>query len=272
MTGGGGRPGSGSLPPPGFPPAAGEVHVWILDVSAPWMEGLADEPVVSSAERARADRMTRAGLSRDLLARRTALRHVLGRYLGRPAGEVEIVAAPGGKPVLLPSRASDGPAGGIAGAGGAPDDRVRAPDGGSGAPTLPFSVAHSGDLYGVAVASVGSVGLDLEERRDVPRAAAIARRWFGDGEAEALTGLEGPERERAFLRLWTGKEALAKRHGAGLRLMMRGDVAELDTVAAEAEGRLRCFSPRPECHAAVAGDAAISIVRTVEPEDGAWIG
>lgn len=236
-------------PRAGVLPEAATIHVWVVDLTAPWCDALADAGVVSDVERARAERMTRSELGRRLLARRSVMRFVLGRYLGREPGSVEVVAAPGGKPVLVPVSSSDA---GVE-------------------PTLAFSVGHSADLYGVALGCCASVGFDIERRRSVPRAAAIAGRWFGDREARGLEGLDGDELQGEFMRLWTAKEALAKRHGAGLRLMMRGDVDELDTAAAEQEGRLRWLSPRPGYDLAVASSEAIEKVLLVMPEDDAWI-
>lgn len=234
------------LPPAGRLPGAGTVHLWTFDVTTPWVDDLADDAVVSELERARAQRMGTEDLSRRLLARRTLMRHVLGRYLGRPSQGVEVVTAPGGKPVLLPGA-------------------------GTAEPTLAFSVGHSGDVYGIAVCTARRVGFDLEVARRVPRAEAIASRWFGSEEAATLEGMEGEALERAFMRLWTGKEALAKRHGAGLRLMMRGDVAELDTVTAEDEGRLRWITPRPDAVMAVASSRPVDRILLVTPGDDGWI-
>lgn len=224
-------------------PEGGVVDVWILDLTAPWCDALADREVASEIERRRADRMATDVLRRRLLARRSAMRFVLGRYLERDAHGVEIVTAPGGKPVLLPADGS----------------------------TFAFSVGHSGDLYGVAVGTSKSIGFDIERRRAVPRADGIASRWFDEREVRALDGLEGDDLEREFMRIWTAKEALAKRHGAGLRLMMRGDMEELDTESAAAEGRLRWLSPRDDYHVAVASSEPIRTVRLVAPEDDEWI-
>ncbi|NNF11642.1 MAG: 4'-phosphopantetheinyl transferase superfamily protein [Gemmatimonadetes bacterium] len=218
------------------------VDVWILDLTAPWCDALADRNITSGADRARADRMATDTLRRRLLVRRSAMRCVLAHYLGRGAEAVEIVTAPGGKPVLVP----------VDGA------------------TFPFSVGHSGDLYGVAVGTSKSIGFDIERRRRVPRAEGIASRWFDAAEGRALDGLEGEDLEREFMRIWTAKEALAKRHGAGLRLMMRGDTEVLDTEAAASGGRLRWLSPRDEYHVAVASTDPIRTVRLVIPETDEW--
>ncbi len=221
----------------------GELHVWFFDVRAEWYAALADRPIVSEVERARAERMEAEPHSRGLLARRTALRLVLARYLGCDPEMIDVVTAPGGKPVLRP---------------------------GGSAPTLAFSIAHSGDCFGIAVARAPSVGLDVERRRSVPRADRIARKWFTVAEARSLEGLEGERLDRAFMRLWTGKEALAKRHGAGLRLMMRGDVAELDVERAAADQRLVWVGAPEGYEAAVAGGTPLGRVTIVAPEDERW--
>lgn len=245
-------------------PEKGRLHVWILDVTAPWYDALADSGLASERERARAEALTRADLARSLLARRAALRCVLGRYLKCGPGSVEVVTAPGGKPVLLPG----GPSGASSG------DRVvagRIADAASSGRTIAFSVGHSGDLYGIVLGTATSVGFDVERRRAIPRADAIARRWFGASEAAALEGLADEALEEEFMRLWTGKEALAKRHGAGLRLMMRGDTRELDTEAEASDGRLRWLRPRPGYHAAVASSDVVRGVTVVVPDDDSWI-
>lgn len=246
-------------------PDPGALHVWIIDVTAPWYDALADSGLASEPERTRAAALTREDLARSLLARRAAVRCVLGRYLGCAADSVELVTAPGGKPVLVPRTPSGASSGGAV-AGG----RVTA-DASSGR-TLAFSVGHSGDLCGIAIAAVRSVGFDVERRRAIPRADAIAQRWFAPSEAAALEGLDGEALEEGFMRLWTGKEALAKRHGAGLRLMMRGDTSELDTEAEASAGRLRWLGPRPGYHAAVASTQVVEGVTVVEPTDDSWTG
>lgn len=200
--------------------SAGRPHVWVIDVRDAGFEALADRSLCSESEEARASRLQDPGGRRLSLARRAALRITLGRYLGIAPDEVRLVIAPGGKPTLVP-RAGEG------------DHRP-----------LAFSVGHSGDLYCIGIAADASVGIDVERLRPIARAHAIAARWFGADEAATLEGLEGVELDRAFMDLWTSKEALAKRHGAGLRLM-RGQAAEpevraaLDVWTERSAGRLR---------------------------------
>jgi 4'-phosphopantetheinyl transferase len=237
----------------------GRFRVWLLDVGAPWFDALADRGLASPAEQARAEALTDPEAARKLLARRSALRFVLARHLACEPADVKMVTAPGGKPVLVPGQRV---AAGTLLETAAPVRPHR---------TLAFSVAHSGDLYGIALGISSSVGLDLERVREVPRARAIADRWFGREEARRLDGLENAELLTEFMRIWTGKEALAKRHGAGLRLM-RGGLDELDVEASLASGRLKPFSPGEGYVGAVAATEVIHEIEVIRPLDDSWAG
>jgi 4'-phosphopantetheinyl transferase len=84
-------------------------------------------------------------------------------------------------------------------------------------PGLELSVTHSGDLVGLAMASV-PVGVDVEHadsRRD--DIEGLARLALSEGEQEALTALPADQRQEAFLVYWTRKEAVTKATGDGLR-------------------------------------------------------
>jgi 4'-phosphopantetheinyl transferase len=218
-------------------------RVWVVDTTRPWFDGLADSGLASDEERARAVAITHSASARKLLARRSALRVLLARYLSCGPEAVRVVTAPGGKPVLIP---------------GEPYDR-----------SIAFSAGHSGDLYCVALGESASIGLDVEQLRAVPRARAIATRWFGEDEAATLDGVPDHGVETEFMRLWTGKEALAKRHGAGLRLM-RGDDGELDVQAELSKGRLFPFAPREGYVAAIASTDIVDGIDVIEAGEDLW--
>ena len=59
------------------------------------------------------------------------------------------------------------------------------------------------------------VGVDVEHLKP-RRTDDIARRFFAPGEQERLFAFAGHEREAAFFRLWTCKEAFLKVTGEGL--------------------------------------------------------
>ena len=230
---------------------AGRPHIWLMDVTRSDFEALADRKLCSTADVARAEALRDAAARRRALARRAALRIILGRYLACEPGAIRLVIAPGGKPVVLPTRGCT----------------ARKP--------LAFSIGHSGDLYCVAVGADTSVGVDVERLRPVSRAGAIASRWFGPVEAASLDGLDGAELDRAFMRLWTCKEALAKRHGAGLRLMQgqsgEAEVRDALDVTRESEaGRLVAFEPAAGYLGAVAGLVPVIETRLLVPEEATW--
>ncbi|MFE7929551.1 4'-phosphopantetheinyl transferase family protein [Streptomyces sp. NPDC057456] len=103
-------------------------------------------------------------------------------------------------------------------------------DGSSGTrPAYDFSVTHSGALVGVAVCRGGEVGLDVEESHgdmDVDSAARVA---LSTSELAALYARPAAERQPAFLRTWTRKEAVLKALGVGLAVPLR----ELEVSAPE---------------------------------------
>ncbi len=91
-----------------------------------------------------------------------------------------------------------------------------APRLGGGAAGLHASLSHTGGLVAVAVSRIGPVGVDVEPVRPMP-ALALSRRWFAPEDTEWLLGRPAETVSRDFLSLWTGKEAVAKQYGTGLR-------------------------------------------------------
>jgi 4'-phosphopantetheinyl transferase len=85
-----------------------------------------------------------------------------------------------------------------------------------------FSVTHSGAVIGVAVSSDGAVGLDVEDADASVDVDGAARTALSGTELAALHALPPAERRRAFLRVWTRKEAVLKALGVGLRMPLRG--------------------------------------------------
>lgn len=127
---------------------------------------------------------------------RAPLLRLLGTYLGRDPAAVHLVPGEHGRPALAEASALD------------------------------FNWSHSGHLALVAVARGITPGVDIERLRPRPRAWALAQRYFTPAEAAALSRLAPQEREVAFLRLWTAKEAVLKALGHGLSFgLHRLDIA-----------------------------------------------
>lgn len=125
----------------------------------------------------------------DPTARRRAaqrfLRRLLAAYRNGDADELALETGAHGKPAL-----ADG--------------------------SLAFNLSHSGDCAALAIARGVEVGVDLESPSRPRPHAALAQRYFCRREAEAIAATIGSERETAFLRLWTAKEAVLKALGRGL--------------------------------------------------------
>lgn len=85
-----------------------------------------------------------------------------------------------------------------------------------GTERLCFSLSRSGDLCALAL-SAGPVGIDVESLDRHVDIDAITSVSFSSRETCRLAGLEGRERQTAFLRMWTAKEAVTKTTGWGLR-------------------------------------------------------
>lgn len=114
------------------------------------------------------------------------LREVLARYLGTAPERLRFGREARGRPYLLEPDA--------------PDFNLSDTDGGSV----------------IAVAQHARVGVDLErEDRQLPH-RRLAQRYFAAPEIDALRALPDDEARRAFLRLWTAKEASCKATGTGI--------------------------------------------------------
>lgn len=119
---------------------------------------------------------------------RQPLLGVLGAYLGLPADAVALASSEFGRPALSGSQQG----------------------------AFEFNWSHSHDQALIAVARGVLPGIDLERLRAHPKAVPIARRYFSPDETDALQALPAEQRDRAFLELWTAKEAVLKALGRGL--------------------------------------------------------
>ncbi len=163
-------------------PAAGNVDLWLVDLA-----DLPLEPVPPGTDRAGALRARR-------IRQQFMLRLLLGSYLGCPGREIELIRPERGKP-RLGGRHSKSP--------------------------MQFNLSHSGCWLALVVSRDCPVGVDIEYERSMPRAGALARRFFPVAEARSLVGLDEPFRSRTFLQHWTAREALVKARGCGLAGMLK---------------------------------------------------
>jgi 4'-phosphopantetheinyl transferase len=224
------KPGAGAHLPPDH------VHVWraTLQQTEPELSRLIQ--VLSSSERARADRFYfEADRKRHIIGRGLS-RVLLGQSLGIPASALEFEHNEHGKPALRRDIH----------------------------PPLSFNISHSGDLVLVATAAGRSLGIDVERMQPTMATAEIAARFFSVQERATLAALPADERCAAFFACWTRKEAYLKARGDGLSLPLdQFDVAFapgetprlLQTRHDPAEASrwtLYAFDPGHGCQAALA--------------------
>ena len=143
---------------------------------------------LTSDERDRSARLRFERDRRRFVVARGVLRALLGRYLGIRPGHVRFAHNAFGKPELSAACGSE----------------------------LKFNLSHSADLALIAIAPRADVGIDLEQIRERPDYAEIARHFFPAAEAAHVNALPRHLHAEAFLSSWTKKEAYVKACGRSL--------------------------------------------------------
>jgi 4'-phosphopantetheinyl transferase len=155
------------------------------------MPSAADIAWLAPGERAVAARFVFERDRRRYLAAHVALRKTLATYLGERPENLRFESGGFGKPLLVHAQ------------------------------PCAFNLSRSGDVAIIAVAPEGQIGVDVELVRAMPSALTLAMHNFCASERESLQALAGLERDTAFLRCWTRKEACLKAVGSGLSIAPR---------------------------------------------------
>ena len=163
-----------------------QIHIWRFPIKASHNVVAAFEAVLAPEERERAVRFRFDHLYASFVLAHGALRHLLGNYLKCNPSELSFELGVNGKPAL------------------APPSSIR------------FSMTHSGDLGVIALTLRREIGVDIEQIRPLPGVEHIAGRFFCPEEVSEVMSAPGTERNRAFFRCWTRKEAYIKATGDGL--------------------------------------------------------
>lgn len=161
-----------------------ELHVWLLPLHDAFGDAEAD--LLDAQERARATALRSDILRARYVCAHAGLRRVLGVYAGEAPSALRILPGAQGKPAL-------------------PDH-----------PELAFNLSHAGAVGLVAIGLNMRIGVDVEEIRDFPELADVARAHLSVREHDVRSTLAGPHRLTAFFAAWTAKEAVSKAIGAGL--------------------------------------------------------
>jgi 4'-phosphopantetheinyl transferase len=156
---------------------------------------------LSASERTTLAGLRSRGRASDWRLGRWAAKTALMAWDGWAAGDIEVLASPGGAPEVL-----------LAG--------LAAP--------VSISLSHRGGRALAVVADPDTgVGCDLELTE--PRSAAFVRTWLAPSERAEVEAASGAERRALVNLLWTAKEAATKLRSEGLRLDPRDAVIELDS-------------------------------------------
>lgn len=168
--------------------APDEVHIWQcpLGIAATELNSL--HALLSKDEQERVQRFHRTPSRNQFVVSRGQLRRMLSQYLAIAPQHIQFSYGAMGKPSLAPTMPKK----------------------------LHFNLSHSGQMALFAVASDRRVGVDLEYAHRTLEVMALSRRYFSVQEHRLIVDCHPSQRNRLFLQLWTGKEALAKATGMGL--------------------------------------------------------
>ena len=214
-----------------------EVHVWRASLE----EWSADEierglNILSSEEKARADRFLQAKHRERFITSHATLRVILTKYLPELWTPLRFHYNEYGKPHLANNSALQ----------------------------FNLSDSHSTALY--AVARDQEVGIDVEYMGRDTRIDGIAERFFSPEESTAFQKLPVEERLAGFYRLWTLKEAYVKAIGQGLsfplnKFTTNTKVTQMDGLISVVYSDCEQAKSWALCHVPVWGDykAALAV-------------
>jgi 4'-phosphopantetheinyl transferase len=180
-------------------PAGNEVHVWRVEHNAQQANAPKLREVLAAEEREHADRFHFEADRHSYTVTRGILRTLLGKYLQLAPEALILTAGPFGKPGLSESQNEK---------------------------RIAFNVSHSGHysllVFGIDV----QLGVDVEHVRTRNNIVELAEAIFSPGQYATFMSVSNSDRDRAFFRAWTRKEAFVKGIGEGLSIPL--DNVEID--------------------------------------------
>jgi 4'-phosphopantetheinyl transferase len=168
--------------------SARDVHIWTISTKASDAMVGRLERILAKDEIDRALRFRFRHLRDSFVLVRGFLRHLLGQYLDLNPANICFSYGDKGKPTLCSES------------------------------TLQFNLTHSNGIAAIALTSDCQIGIDLEHMRRMHDMQQLADRYFCAEEAAEIMSLPPNDRERAFFRCWTRKEAYIKAIGDGLSI------------------------------------------------------
>lgn len=171
------------------PLTAADIHVWTIGLNDAIPAPPEATAMLDESERTRAASFV---FERDralFIRRRSALRRILGGYLGLSPADVVLRSGARGKPALGLSQERSG---------------------------LHFNVSNSAGVALCAVTRSGPIGVDVEQIRPMADLDGVAGLVLGPAERAVFDAREGAEKLALFHAAWTRKEAYLKARGEGL--------------------------------------------------------
>lgn len=168
------------------------VHIWHACLNQPetYVQQLIS--TLSSDEQARASLFRSEQDRRRYIVSHGLLRCILGSYLQLAPDQVQFHYENDGKPAIEGTTTAR-------------------------ANMVHFNMSHSHEMALYAVTRGRAVGIDIEYMRHVLAIEQLVDRFFSRAERDAFHALAPNEREAAFFRGWTRKEACLKAIGTGLK-------------------------------------------------------
>lgn len=166
------------------------ITLFAIDVDALYRHHKVDGmlSVLSEDEQARAERYQFAQLRDRFISGRFFLRTVLAEFTDVRADLIRFEAGNNGKPAIDPSQC----------------------------PEVHFSFSRSAQYSACCFSRDGRVGIDLELKNEMADMDSVASEIFTAQELIDWQSLSASEKQLAFYRVWTRKEAVAKVGGRGI--------------------------------------------------------
>jgi 4'-phosphopantetheinyl transferase len=166
-----------------------DIHVWCASLNVFPQDLPHYLALLSQAEHSRAERLYFERDRNRFIVGRGLLRLFLGIYSEQEPAQIEFVYGPQGKPAIK----SEG------------QNKV-----------LEFNLSHSKDIVLYAFNWNRKLGIDVEYIIPMADSRDFAEKYFTPRESGYINSLSGKQKEQAFFKTWTCKEAFLKANGSGL--------------------------------------------------------
>lgn len=174
------------------------VHIWNIEANLESNQAELSIDFLSPDEIERASKYKFERDRRVFITARSALRRLLGKYLGIDPTKIGFFYNSYGKPNIIQDK------------------------------QLNFNVSHSEKNIVIAFAKGLGIGVDIEKIKNDFDPMELAENFFSQEEIKALSNHEEESRYRAFYRCWTRKESFIKALGQGLSYPLDSFAVSLD--------------------------------------------